>query len=105
MTNGPLTPNGLRVCDRLCETCVFRPGNLMYLRPGRLRGMVREALANDSFIPCHKTLDGEQAVCRGFWDRHSRDSLGCRLGIVFGTIDANPDSLPSCANDSKDGDA
>lgn len=105
---GSLQRDGLHVCDRLCETCVFRPGNLMFLMPGRLRGMVRDALANDSFIPCHKTLDGQQAVCRGFYDRHARDTLGCRLGAIVGIVESNPDTvavpLPSCANDPKDGE-
>jgi hypothetical protein len=88
--NGPLTPDGLRVCAEMCSTCVFRPGNLMSLRPGRLRGMVDESLRQDSFIPCHKTLDGERAVCRGFWERHRRDTLGCRLAAVAGVIEVMP---------------
>lgn len=90
--NGPLTPDGLRVCSHLCETCVFRPGNLMELRPGRLRGMIRDALRADSCIPCHKTLDGERAVCRGFYDLHRRDTLACRLGLVVGVLEIDPDS-------------
>lgn len=86
------------MCDRLCATCVFRPGNLMELRPGRLRAMVQESLENDSFIPCHKTLDGEKAVCRGFYDRHARDSLGCRFGAVVGIVYVNPDDHPGPCN-------
>jgi len=91
--DGPLTPDGLRVCEQMCSSCVFRPGNLMSLMPGRLRGMIDGALAQDSCIPCHKTLDGERAVCRGFWDRHKAHTLMCRLGSerVFGTIYINPD--------------
>jgi hypothetical protein len=42
----------------------------MKLNPGRLRGMIDEALANEGCIPCHKTLDGDNAVCRGFFDRY-----------------------------------
>lgn len=91
MTDGPLTPAGLRVCREECSTCVFRPGNLMSLQPGRLRGMIRDSLRNDSFIPCHKTLDGERAVCRGFYDRHSHASLGCRLGAFVGIIEHEPE--------------
>jgi hypothetical protein len=82
--DGPLTPEGLWICSEMCSTCVFRPGNLMQLQPGRLRGMVNDSLANDSGIPCHKTLDGRRALCRGFWDRHQRDTLMCRLGAVYG---------------------
>jgi hypothetical protein len=77
--NGPFTREGLRVCRAECATCVFRPGNLMRLRPGRLRGMVRDSLASDSFIVCHKTLDGDRAVCRGFYERHARDTLALRF--------------------------
>ena len=33
---------GVRLCARRCDTCVFRPGNLIHLAPGRLRGMVED---------------------------------------------------------------
>jgi hypothetical protein len=75
----------------MCSTCVFRPGNLMMLRAGRLREMVDGSIAQDASIPCHKTLVGQRAVCRGFWDRHQRDTLLCRLGGVLGIIEVNPD--------------
>lgn len=91
MSDGPLTPEGLRVSASLCSTCIFRPGNLMQLKPRRVRGMVDEALRNDAFIACHKTLDGERAVCRGFYNLHKTDTLGCRLGSLVGIIEVNPD--------------
>lgn len=92
--DGPLTPAGLRVCSHLCATCVFHPGNLMHLRPGRLRGMIRESLAADSGIPCHKTLYGERAVCRGFYDRYADATLLCRFGGIVGVILIDPDGTP-----------
>lgn len=64
----------------------------MELKPGRVAGMVREAIANDSFIPCHKTLDGERAVCRGFYDAHGTATLGCRLGVLYGVVEIDPDA-------------
>ena len=77
----------VHVCADLCPTCVFRPGNLMRLEPGRLAGMVRDAVANDSAIICHSTLYGEKehhAVCRGFFDRHATAPLqiAARLGLI-----------------------
>lgn len=62
----------------MCETCIFRPGNRMHLRPGRLADMIRSAMRADSFIVCHTTLPGmpgnpdgrgPSAACRGFRDR------------------------------------
>jgi hypothetical protein len=79
-----------RVLDDKCTTCIFRPGNLMHLREGAREDMVRAALANDSWIVCHTTLPdtgnllGTQAICRGFWDVHARDSFGCRLAVALG---------------------
>ncbi|SEB46397.1 hypothetical protein SAMN04489727_1956 [Amycolatopsis tolypomycina] len=79
-----------RLLTRKCETCIFRPGNLMHLNDGARDDMVRAALASDSWIVCHATLPaagipvGEQAICRGFWDVHARDSSGCRLAVAFG---------------------
>lgn len=87
MVNGPLTPGGLRVCVGMCDTCIFRPGNLMQLKPGRVRGMVADSIRRDSFIPCHKTLDGERAVCRGFYDAYGDLTLGCRFGMLVGLIE------------------
>jgi len=42
----------------------------MRLHRGRVREMVDSAKAHESAIICHDTLDGEQAVCRGFFDVH-----------------------------------
>lgn len=67
----------IHVCAEMCETCVFRPGNLMRLTPGRLRGMIDESRAAESAIICHKTLEPEvgDAVCRGFFDRYPTQPL------------------------------
>lgn len=61
----------IHVCVKKCSTCIYRPGNLMHLSDDRKDGMEREAVANQSVIPCHKTIFGEEvgpAICRGYWD-------------------------------------
>ena len=73
----------VHVCARMCETCIFRPGNLMMLRSGRVESMVEQCLRTDSVIPCHETLDGKQAVCRGFFNRHERDVFPLRIARPF----------------------
>lgn len=74
----------VHVCASMCSTCIFRPGNLMRLEPGRVAEMVREAVAADSTIICHSTLDGPNAACRGFFDRHATQPLQVadRLGLL-----------------------
>jgi hypothetical protein len=58
-----------------CSTCVFRPGNLMQLRPGRLGQLIRENTgANAQGLHCYQTTYGQNpgtglALCRGFYDR------------------------------------
>jgi hypothetical protein len=90
---------GVRVLAEMCATCIFRPGNLMQLQPGRVRGMVaatrpsrdhrRQPTA--SHIPCHDTIyreDVRPAICRGFFDLPDRPNsprpqllqVGDRLG-------------------------
>jgi hypothetical protein len=63
-----------RVLSEQCSTCIGRPGNLMQLRPGRLREMVQGAV-NGGGIACHQTLSygghpdfGGAALCRWFYD-------------------------------------
>jgi len=75
----------VHVLERMCKTCIFRPGNLMDLEEGRVEDMVEQATADESCIPCHSTLDKEhQACCRGFFDRHPTAPLQIahRLGMV-----------------------
>ncbi len=77
----------VHVCREMCETCVFRPGNVMRLQPGRLAGMVRDAVETESAIICHSTLYEEgvdNAVCFGFYERHATAPLQVaqRLGII-----------------------
>lgn len=68
----------------MCPTCIFRPGNLLSLKPGRVAEMVKGATADESCIPCHDTLGRTPAVCRGFFDRHATAPLqiASRLGLV-----------------------
>ena len=79
-----------RVLSRLCDTCILRPGNLMDLDPGERDQMVQVALARGSWILCHETLPatgkpiGTQAICRGFWDVHGSESLGCCVAVALG---------------------
>lgn len=74
----------VHVCRVMCKTCIFRPGNLMSLVPGRVKSMVAQAVKADSCILCHDTLDGKQAVCRGFFDKYPTQPLQVaeRLGFI-----------------------
>lgn len=69
----------VHVLAEQCSTCIFRPGNLMHLSPGRLKDIVNEASSEDGSIVCHQTLEdmgsGENAVCLGFFDRYKTTIL------------------------------
>ena len=60
-----------------CSTCVFRPGNLMWLAPGRLRDLVEQNRKTGSMLICHHTTFGQaprEVMCRGFWDAYAQES-------------------------------
>jgi hypothetical protein len=74
-----------------CSTCIYRPGNLMRLDPGRKDRMEADAVKGGGVIPCHQTIEaytgeaGRESVCRGFFDVTKHDGLLAaaeRLGIV-----------------------
>lgn len=75
----------IHVCRRMCKTCIFRPGNLMNLAPGRVTDMVDDATRDQSAIICHSTLSGDNAVCRGFFDHHP--TLPLRLAVATDAIE------------------
>lgn len=76
-----------------CSTCIFRPGNLMGLEPGRVKSLVDETVAQDTVIYCHKTLDANTAVCRGLFDSHKTTMLQLaeRLDVIRWQEDKNGD--------------
>ncbi len=75
----------LRVLSEKCDTCIFRPGNLMRLNRGRVQDMVQGALQGGGYITCHSTLpygDNPEyggAVCRGFFDSYGELSQIIRI--------------------------
>jgi hypothetical protein len=46
--------------------------------------MVDEARGHESAIVCHQTLDGDNAVCRGFFERYPTTPLQIaeRTGLI-----------------------
>src|SRR6185437_6758472 len=49
-----------RLLAEMCSTCVFRPGNLMRLRPGRLKDLIRQNTGPEAQgLHCHQTTYGQ----------------------------------------------
>ncbi|MFI9271809.1 hypothetical protein ACIGXM_13980 [Kitasatospora sp. NPDC052896] len=86
----------VRLCSKLCSTCILRPGNLMDLEPGRVASMIREAREKEGHVVCHKTLGTPApAICRGYADHadHGR-SLALRFGRALNAIvEIEPDEV------------
>lgn len=78
----------VRLCARRCATCIFSPGNLMDLQPGRVADMVAQARRAEGHVVCHATLGTEvPAICRGFADGPDQGcSLALRLARALGTL-------------------
>lgn len=91
MTDGPYRDGKIHVLVDMCQTCVFRPGNLMSLSPGRLKDLVDDNLKADAAIPCHSTIyrrDVRPAVCRGFFDKYETTPL--TMAKYLGMIEEDP---------------
>jgi hypothetical protein len=83
-----------RLLAEECATCIFKPGNLMHLSPGRLRQMVTEARGDAGYIICHSTLPYAgspipPAICRGFADRYTTWQLQV-IERLWGFIEVEP---------------
>jgi hypothetical protein len=76
----------VHVLSERCPTCVFRPGNLMALDPGRLRELIDDNRSNDSALTCHETLlTTDNAICRGFFDLEPKTTplqIAERIGVI-----------------------
>jgi hypothetical protein len=66
-----------RLMREMCATCVFRPGNPMHLRPGRLKQLIQSNTGPEAHgLICHKTLSYSEnphfgaAFCYGFFEKY-----------------------------------
>lgn len=88
--------NGVRVRAERCPTCVFHPGNLMQLAPGRLKNLIDTNEAG-GWLTCHATLPfvtgqyDTAAVCKGWEQAYGLGPVVELLCNVFGREDVTPD--------------
>lgn len=80
----------VRLMAKRCTTCIFRPGNLMHLQPGRVKEMVEGSIARQGHVVCHDTLsflpEGlPSAVCRGFEQHPQGAAHSLALQLARGT--------------------
>lgn len=83
----------IHVLNDRCATCIFRPGDLMHLQPGRVKEMVTSAIRNESVIPCHSTIYDpavKPAICRGYWDAYRNEVVALRLAQVMDIVVEDP---------------
>jgi hypothetical protein len=85
--SGVYRNNRVHVMSKMCDTCIFRLGNPMKLRRGRVAEMVSLCKRNEGSIQCHKTTYGQaegEAVCRGFFEKHKTSTLQIaeRMGMI-----------------------
>ena len=86
-----------RLLAEQCPTCILRPGNLMYLREGRLAELMRDAGREGcQGMICHDTLPGvapqdyAPALCRGWYDRFGQRNNYVRVMSRLGGITEVP---------------
>lgn len=88
------TTNRARMCARMCDTCIMRPGSVVTesLRPGRLKQLLADVRANESWVVCHSTFGDQPAICRGVADAISTNYIRVmgRLGAI---VEIEPPSL------------
>lgn len=93
MSRPPFRDGKVHVLAERCGTCVFRPGNLMRLEPGRLRELVDDNVAAGVGLVCHSTLyraGVDHAICRGFYDAHGSRVLPLELAPRLGMLAEDP---------------
>ncbi|MEV6401259.1 hypothetical protein AB0M39_41895 [Streptomyces sp. NPDC051907] len=79
----------VRLCARRCDTCIFRPGNLMHLQQGRVKQMVETCVKNEAHVTCHDTLVHNDrglpgAMCRG-WEQHPQSGASIAVRWMSAT--------------------
>lgn len=72
----------LKIYNHACDQCLFTDNKIV--PDERAQEVIEQALASDSWFECRKgTLQGQNIVCRGFWNKHKKDSLATRLALML----------------------
>lgn len=96
----------IRVLDRMCDTCIFRPGAKMGLESERFAEVERTNIEKGALLTCHDTLsygsypDFGPAACFGFWERHGRHVAAGRIALLIGILRIAP---PQAAHEEESG--
>jgi hypothetical protein len=76
---------GVHVMAERCASCIFRPGNLMHLRAGRMADLTQQTDAADTNVICRQTLDRPVgAFCAGSVERRAGQAvrMAYRLSMI-----------------------
>jgi hypothetical protein len=90
----------VRQCAEMCDTCIFRSGNLAHLKPGRVQDLTRSAIAAEGHVVCHATIGTPApAICAGF----ARHPLGAARSLALRLVHAGVAVLQLITPPSKEG--
>lgn len=92
----PYRDGRVHVMAEKCSTCVFRPGNVMHLPPGRLKELTDHVQESGAPFSCHQTLPyagaehvefyGGAALCAGAVENYGDDSPQIQLARALDVI-------------------
>lgn len=92
----PYRDGQVHVMSEKCGTCVFRPGNLMNLPPGKLKGMADHVQETGIPFSCHQTLAYSEpryrehyegmALCAGAVENYGEQSVIMRMAHAMDVI-------------------
>lgn len=78
-----------RVRKKMCNDCLFSKNKLV--SDERKKQIIQESLEDNVFFTCHKSQitggDKVSSCCRGFWDKHKRDSATLRLAQAMNKVE------------------
>ena len=73
----------VHVQGKMCKSCIYLPDTPI---PDARDRVEEAALSADTAVVCHDTLGRNEAICRGFFDRHERDTFPLRLARPLGCL-------------------
>lgn len=89
----------VRQCADLCATCIYRPGNLAHLTPGRVQQITQAAIAKEGHVVCHATIGTPApAICAGF----ARHPIGALRSLALRMVRAGAATLQLISPAGKD---
>jgi len=74
----------MRVYKQRCKNCLLSEDRIV--SPEKAQEIINDCVKKQSFFICHKSPDGKEIMCRGYYKKYGNNCLRLRIAELIGMV-------------------